>query len=65
VKTDKYKRCNSSGALVSTDLDGLRKYKEAKLQSKKVGEYGKEINNLKTEMEDIKDVLKEILNRLS
>ena len=64
METDKYIRCEKTTALLSVDNDGLKAYKAQRKARQKVSEYGTEINKLKTEMMDIKNVLHEILNRL-
>ena len=52
-----------TGALVNTDHAGLAAYKARKKQSARMDEVCNDINSLKQDLADIKEALKEILDR--
>lgn len=61
--TDKYQRDSHSKALISNDLPALQAYKNRKKHMQQIESYGDDINNLKDEMLEIKQMLKQILQR--
>lgn len=64
-KTDFYVRDqNNPGAVLNTDNRALDAYKKQKAKMKRDNETTEEINNLKTEVSDIKSMLHLILERL-
>ena len=63
LKTDKYLRDESAGALLSRDHAGLAAYKARKKQSNLIDEVCNDINSVKQDLADIKEALKEILDR--
>lgn len=63
-QTDKYKKLGE-GTFVSTDTEGLKKYKTQKNQMgklSKVDEITDDINSLKEELSDIKEALKILID---
>ncbi len=61
--TNKYERDSHSKAILSNDLPALQAYKNRKKQMQQIESYGDDINNLKNEMIEIKQMLKQILQR--
>ena len=61
VDTDKYERDSHSKAILSNDNSGLLAYKNRKKHMQQIESYGDDINNLKNEMVEIKNLLKQIL----
>ena len=61
VDTDKYERDSHSKAILSSDHHALNAYKARKRHMQKMESYGDDINNLKNEMVEIKNLLKQIL----
>jgi len=59
--TDKYVRDSHSKALISTDYAARTAYKLKKAESEKLISYGSDINKLKDEMCEIKNLLEQIL----
>lgn len=55
---------NNPGAVLNTDNRALDAYKKQKAKMKRDNETAAEINNLKTEVSDIKSMLHLILERL-
>lgn len=53
----------SNHALINNDLDALRAYKKKKHASQQIETLGTEINNLKSDMSEIKDMLTQILTK--
>ena len=63
-QTDKYKKL-SEGTFVSTDIEGLKKYKSQKTQMNKlskVDEITGDINSLRNELSEIKEALKILID---
>ena len=50
-------------ALVNTDVAGLKDYKNKKDLNRQVSGITGEINNMKTEMSEIKSLLQQLLNK--
>ena len=61
--TNKYERDSHSKAILSNDLPALHAYKSRKQHMKQIETYGDDINNLKNEMIEIKNLLTQILQR--
>lgn len=61
--TNKYERDSHSKAIISNDLPALQAYKNRKKHMQQIESYGDDINNLKNEMLEIKQMLKQILQR--
>ena len=53
-----------SKALINTDIDQLKAYRDKKQTMKTMHEAIEEINNTKKEVAEIKDMLKMILDRI-
>ena len=60
---DTYSRDKNSTALINTDLVGLGAYKKRKEQTMKVESISQDINTLKAELEDIKTLLRQLINK--
>ena len=61
--TNKYERDSHSKAILSNDLPALQAYKSRKNHMKQIESYGDDINNLKNEMMEIKNLLQQILQK--
>ena len=61
--TTKYQRDRNSKAILSNDSSGLALYKAQKQKFNQIKSYGEDINSLKQEMVDIKDLLLKILDK--
>ncbi|NBO69823.1 hypothetical protein EBV26_04965 [bacterium] len=61
--TNKYERDSHSKAILSNDLPGLQAYKSRKKTMQQIETYGDDINNLKNEMIEIKNLLTQILQK--
>ena len=59
---DGFIRDNSSGAVINVDNDALKAYK---LKKKSDKEKDNEIKNLKTEVDELKDMVKLLLNKVN
>ncbi len=59
--TDKYERDSHSKAILSNDHNSLKAYKARKRHMQQIESYGDDINNLKNDMIEIKNLLKQIL----
>ena len=60
VDTTKYERDRHSKAIISNDSVGLAAYKARKERMKEMDSYGEQINSIKQEMIDIKNLLQQI-----
>tara|TARA_B110000858_G_C17418845_1_gene300189 strand:+ start:193 stop:411 length:219 start_codon:yes stop_codon:yes gene_type:complete len=65
LNTDKFYRDQETGALISSDNQGLKNYKLQNAKALQVTELADNINNLKAEMQDIKNDLQKILNSIT
>jgi len=63
LSRDKYQRDEATGALLSVDHAGLAAYKKIKTRSLQMDKMCDDINNLKEELFDIKNVLKTIVQK--
>lgn len=61
--TNKYERDDHSKALLSNDMPALQAYKSRKQQMKQIESYGNDINNLKNEIIEIKNLLTQLLQK--
>lgn len=61
--TNKYERDSHSKAILSNDHAALQAYKNRKKHTKQIESYGDDINTLKNEMIEIKEMLAQILQR--
>ena len=59
--TNKYMRDRNSKAILSNDSSGLALYKAQREKHKQIQTYGDDINNLKQEFSEIKNLLVKIL----
>ena len=50
-----------SKAAINTDIDGLRKYKARKAEAQKILDLKNEVDSIKDEMVEIKDLLKQLV----
>jgi hypothetical protein len=58
---NKFVRDSYSGAVVNTDLEGLRQYKLRKQQTMRVEELRNEVNTLRDDMSEIKSLLQALV----
>lgn len=63
-KTDGFIRDYNSGAVLNTDNNALKAYKAKKTHQKKINNSIEEIDNLKEEIKEIKQLLNVIAERL-
>lgn len=56
-------RDTSSSAILNTDMDALKAYKHRKTKENKLEQIAREHEEIKKDMNDIKDLLKELLGR--
>jgi hypothetical protein len=59
--TNKYMRDRNSKAILSNDSSGLALYKAQRKKHKQMQSYGEDINSLKQEFSEIKNLLVKIL----
>jgi len=57
----KFIRDMHSKAAINTDIDGLRKYKARKAEAQKILDLKNEVDSIKDEMVEIKDLLKQLV----
>lgn len=60
---DKFLKNVYNRALVNTDIVGLKEYKNKKDLNRQVNDITGEINNMKTEMSEIKSLLQQLVNK--
>jgi len=53
----KFIRDATSNAIINTDIDGLRRYKTRKAESRKILDLKDEVDSIKNEMSEIKNLL--------
>lgn len=63
INTKEFERDKDSKALINTDVQAFEEYKRTKRQLKKTFEMEREINSLKNDMQEIKRLLKNIIDR--
>lgn len=61
LTTKKYIRDENSGALISNDFDGLKAYKLQRKRSLELSKVTDDINSLKSELFEIKEALKTLI----
>jgi len=54
-----------NGALINNDIQGIKEYKQKKENSEKIQVISEEINNMKNEMSEIKNLLQQLVNQNS
>jgi len=54
-----------NGALINNDIQGIKEYKQKKDSSAKIQAISEEINTMKTEMSEIKNLLQQLVNQNS
>lgn len=59
-----YTRDPNSNAIVSSDIVGLQQYKMRKQQTMRVEELKQEVNSLKNDMTEIKDLLQALVKTI-
>jgi len=57
----KFIRDPHSNAVINTDIDGLRRYKARKAEAQKLLDLKDEVDSIKDEMIDIKNLLKQLV----
>lgn len=57
----KFIRDTHSKAVINTDIDGLRMYKARKAETQKIVALKNEVDSIKDEMVEIKDLLKQLI----
>lgn len=62
LKTENYKRDEHSGALLATNTNDFARYKATKTQREKVRSLERSVNELKDDMQEIKNLLRECLS---
>jgi hypothetical protein len=61
----KFIRDATSNAIINTDIDGLRKYKARKAESRKIVDLKNEVDSIKEEMSEIKHLLIKLVDNQS
>ena len=61
----KFIRDTTSNAIINTDIDGLRKYKARKAESRKIVDLKNEVDSIKNEMSEIKHLLIKLVDNQS
>lgn len=59
-----FQRDNSTSALLNTDEGAIKAYKSRQEQMKKIQQMEHEVNSIKNELIDIKDMLQQILTKV-
>lgn len=52
----------SEGILVNKDVDALKAYKKRKMKERRIDVMEKEVHEMKSDLQEIKDMLKGLLN---
>jgi hypothetical protein len=60
---DKFVKSILNRSLLNTDVVGLKEYKNKKELARQVNDISGEINNMKTEMSEIKSLLQQLVNK--
>jgi hypothetical protein len=60
---DRFVKSISNRSLLNTDVVGLKEYKNKKELARQVNDISGEINNMKTEMSEIKSLLQQLVNK--
>mgnify|MGYP006159794189 FL=1 len=61
----KFIRDATSNAIINTDIDGLRKYKARKAESRKIVDLKNEVDSIKEEMSESKHLLIKLVDNQS
>lgn len=64
MSTSTFHRDSITSALLNTDDAAIRAYKTRKENLKKIQDMEQEVNSIKNELSDIKDMLKQILTKV-
>jgi predicted transcriptional regulator len=65
MKQDKFIRDSNSGAVLNVDNDSLKAYKLQKAKQKQIQSKLEDIDNIKKDVNDIKNMLSSILEKLN
>jgi len=57
----KFIRDTTSNAIINTDIEGLRKYKARKAESKKIVDLKNDVDSIKDEMSEIRQLLTKLV----
>jgi hypothetical protein len=57
----KFIRDTTSNAIINTDIDGLRRYKARKAESKKIVDLKNDVDSIKDEMSEIRQLLTKLV----
>jgi hypothetical protein len=60
---DRFVKSILNRSLLNTDVVGLKEYKNKKELARQVNDISGEINNMKTEMSEIKSLLQQLVNK--
>ena len=60
---DRFVKSIWNRSLLNTDVVGLKEYKNKKELARQVNDISGEINNMKTEMSEIKSLLQQLVNK--
>ena len=58
----KFIRDTTSNAIINTDIEGLRRYKARKAESKRILDLKNEVDSIKDEMSEIKHLLTKLVD---
>lgn len=61
MEDHKYIRDATSNAIINTDIEGLRRYKARKAESKRILDLKNEVDSIKDEMSEIKQLLTKLV----
>ena len=61
MEDHKYIRDATSNAIINTDIDGLRRYKARKAESKKIVDLKNDVDSIKDEMSEIRQLLTKLV----
>ena len=61
MEDHKYIRDTTSNAIINTDIDGLRKYKARKAESRKIVDLKNDVDSIKDEMSEIRQLLTKLV----
>ena len=61
MEDHKYIRDTTSNAIINTDIEGLRRYKARKAESKKIVDLKNDVDSIKDEMSEIRQLLTKLV----
>ena len=61
MEDHKYIRDATSNAIINTDIEGLRRYKARKAESKKIVDLKNDVDSIKDEMSEIRQLLTKLV----